>query len=76
MRRRDFITLRGGAAVVLPAASKAESSAQPARVGFLSLSSEDSGAHGPRARAFYRAMEEQGWIEGKTIVYVRRFAEC
>jgi putative ABC transport system substrate-binding protein len=74
MKRRDFFTLIGGAVIAWRASSDAQSAARPARVGVLAPGSEESHLRDPRFRAFYQAMEERGWVEGKTVVYERRFA--
>jgi putative ABC transport system substrate-binding protein len=73
MRRREFITLLGGAAVVWPLISRAE--AQPAakvyRVGFL------LGATGESVASLFHALEERlrefGYVEGRNIVFVQRY---
>jgi putative ABC transport system substrate-binding protein len=74
MRRREFIAALGGAVFAWLALGNAQSAAHPARVGILAPGSEESHLRDPRFRAFYRAMEERGWVEGKTVVYERRFA--
>jgi putative tryptophan/tyrosine transport system substrate-binding protein len=75
MRRREFITLLGGAAVAWPPLGHAQPATKLARVGFLSPGSEASHARDPRAQGFYQAMRELGWVEGTTITYERRYAE-
>ena len=75
MRRREFITLLGGAAVVWPLISRAE--AQPAakvyRVGFL------LGATGESVASLFHALEERlrefGYVEGRNIVFVQRYGD-
>jgi putative tryptophan/tyrosine transport system substrate-binding protein len=74
MRRREFITLLGGAAVAWPPLGHAQPATKLARVGFLSPGSEASHARDPRAQGFYQAMRELGWVEGTTIAYERRYA--
>jgi putative ABC transport system substrate-binding protein len=71
MRRREFITLVGGAAV-WPSMAHAQQ-AKVARVGFLGLVSASS--HAARSEAFRAGLRELGWIEGKNIVIVSRWAE-
>jgi putative ABC transport system substrate-binding protein len=71
MRRREFITLLGGAAAAWPLAARSE---QPVQViGFLSNISLD-----PILRpvaAFRRALQEAGYIEGQNLAIDFRWAE-
>jgi putative tryptophan/tyrosine transport system substrate-binding protein len=75
MRRRDFITLLGGAAVVWPIAGRAQQSAgkAPREIGMLSpFSRSDSEAW---RIAFRRGLRELGWVEGENIRIEYRYAE-
>jgi len=70
MRRRDFITLLGGAAAAWPVAARAQQ--RTIRViGFLHTSTppEDS------RRAFIQGLNEAGYSEGQNIAIVYRFGE-
>src|SRR5262249_30604436 len=71
MRRREFITLLGGAAAVGPAAARAQPKSPS--IGFLG--SATSAAFGQRLAAFVQRMRELGWIEGRTIAIDYRWAE-
>src|SRR6478672_92440 len=72
MRRRDFITLLGGTAVVWPLASRAQQPAMPV-IGFLDSRSPDALAD--RLRGFRQGLKDSGFIEGENVIVVYRWAE-
>jgi ABC-type uncharacterized transport system substrate-binding protein len=71
MKRREFISLLGGAAVVWPLATRAQQAGKIRTIGILNAGS----AGVPSAVVLPDALRELGWIEGKNIVFERRYAE-
>jgi putative ABC transport system substrate-binding protein len=72
VRRRDFITVLGGAAVTWPLAARAQQATMPV-IGFLNPTSPDSNAD--RLRGFHRGLKDTGFAEGENVAVVYRWAE-
>jgi len=66
MRRREFITLLGGAAAVWPLVARAQQSGKIYRIAILTAGSEITPASW---KVFSEALRALGWIEGKNVVF-------
>ena len=72
MRRREFISLLGGAAAVWPFAACAQQPGKLPTIGFLGA---DATAFSPWTAAFVAHLRELGWIENRTIAIEYRWSE-
>ena len=73
MRRREFITLLGGAAAGWPLAARAQQSGKLPTIGFLGATTASGASQW--VIAFVQRLRELGWIEGRTMAIEYRWAE-
>ncbi len=72
MRRREFITIIGGAAVGWPIGAQTQQPVMPV-VGFLNGASPAT--YGPMVAAFRQGLKQAGYIEGQNVAIEFRWAE-
>ena len=67
MRRREFITLLGGASAAWPLLARAQQRERVRRIGVLSSVPADDPEIQARMAAFHQGLQETGWIVGRTV---------
>jgi putative ABC transport system substrate-binding protein len=67
MRRREFITLIGGAAITWPLAARAQRGECMRRVGVLMDLAESDPEGQARIAAFLQGLEQLGWTDGRNV---------
>ena len=72
MKRREFITFLGGAAVAWPLAARAQQPAKASRLGVLLYSTPQAD---PQMETVRRGLGELGYVEGQNLVISYRYAE-
>jgi putative ABC transport system substrate-binding protein len=72
MRRRDFITLLGGTLALAPLAAHAQQPGKIPTIGFFGPASAEAWA--PWTKAFVDRLADLGWIDGRTVNIVFRWA--
>ena len=73
MRRREFVTLLGGAAAAWPLAARAQQQGKVPTIGFLGASTASNWTSW--TAAFVNRLRELGWMEGRTVAIEYRWAE-
>ena len=75
MRRREFITLLGGAAAAWPLAALAQQPDRMRRIGVLMNTAADDQDQQASVAAFLQALQQLGWIDGRNVRVDIRWAE-
>ena len=73
MKRREFITLLGGAVAAWPLAARAQQPGRLRTIGFLGQSTRSAASEW--VAAFVQRLRELGWMEGRTITIEYRWSE-
>ncbi|HZN31725.1 MAG TPA: ABC transporter substrate-binding protein, partial [Xanthobacteraceae bacterium] len=73
MRRREFITLIGGAAAGWPVAARAQQGERIRRIGVLLPSATADREFQARLAAFLQELQQLGWTDGRNILIDTRW---
>src|SRR5262245_18902163 len=74
MRRREFVTLLGGAAVARPLVARAQQGEQTRSIGVLLPASPNDPVFQARVAAFHQELALLGWIIGRNVRIDTRWA--
>src|ERR1700730_828285 len=75
MRRRDFISLLGGAAAAWPLAARAQQPEQMRRIGVLMNAAADDPEDQAEVAAFQQVLQQLGWSDGRNVQFDIRWSE-
>ena len=67
MRRREFITMLGGAAAAWPLAARAQQGERMRRIGVLMNTTSDEPEGQARMAAFLQGLQGAGWEVGRNV---------
>ena len=67
MKRREFITLLGGAAAAWPLAARAQQGERVRRIGVLMIRAADDPEGQARLAAFRQGLQQLGWTDGRNV---------
>ena len=73
IRRRDFITLLGGAAAARPLAARAQQTERMRRIGMLVAGASDDPRIQNRVAVFMQGLQETGWLIGRNVQIDARY---
>ena len=76
MKRRDFITLLGGAAAAWPLAVQAQQARRMRQIGVLSTVAADDPEVQVRMAAFHQGLQEAGWVVGRNLLIEYRWSSA
>src|SRR5262245_53615182 len=76
MKRREFLTLRGGAAVAWPLAARAQQGERMRRVGVLMYLAAGDAESQARLAAFVQVLKQLGWSDGRNLQIETRWANA